>query len=575
MTVVKDVIGVLLVEDNPGDVELARISLEESRIDTQVTVADSLESAITYIESQMPDVILLDLGLPDVSGLDGVELMLRHAPTVPIIVLSGLSHQDTALRALESGAQDFLVKGEYTPELLARAVGYAIERKRAQRELLEAARYDAVTGLINRAYFLDLLGHALDRARRKASTVNILFLDLDHFKSINDNLGHAAGDALLKQVAGRIARSVRNSDVVARLGGDEFTIMVEDAESATAAARVADKVLAAMQPAFELAGNAVIVTPSIGIAGYPDAGDDVQTLLQNADIAMYRAKSKSRNTVEFFNDGINTAVRESFEMEMDLARALREEEFERHYQPIVDRFTGGVSGVEALLRWRRDSSEALLQPDVFLPMLEKTGLIREVGYWVLQAACTQCRIWQRSLHPSLRISVNISPRQLSAPGFVEDVDTILRKTGLEPASLEIEVNEQTLLEDSKSNLATLKKLRAMGIAIAVDNFGSGYSSLSSLTTFPFDTVKIDRKLIEQVAVHNNAAMITTGILSIANGLGRQVIAGGIEVESQLDALADQDCHKIQGFLFSQPLTGENFEVFFEKSTRVAIANVGN
>ena len=360
MTGLKPALTILLVEDNPADAALARLALEEAGIDAEVQVADLLQTALTYLETAAPDVILLDLGLPDVSGLDGVGAIERQAPLAPVIVLSGLRNQETAHAALESGAQDYLVKGEYLPELLARSIRYAIERKRSERELLQAARFDAVTGLFNRSYFLGLLDHALDRAKRNGTVVSVLFLDLDHFKNINDSLGHAAGDALLREVGERLRQCVRKSDVVARLGGDEFTVMVEDVESASAAAVVANKILAAMRPGFSIEGVDVIVTPSIGIARFPDAGQDVQTLLQHADTAMYRAKSLGRNTVEFFTDAMNKSVRESFELEMALRRAQQQNEFELHYQPIVDCVTGGVIAIEALLRWRPEDGDELI-----------------------------------------------------------------------------------------------------------------------------------------------------------------------------------------------------------------------
>ena len=316
-----------------------------------------------------------------------------------------------------------------------------------------------------------------------------------------------------------------------------------------------------MQTPFTVGGVDLVVTPSIGIAGFPDAGDNASALLQHADIAMYRAKSRGRNTIEFFTEEMNTVVRESFELELALRRALAQNEFELYYQPIIDRVTGGVSTVEALLRWHREGAVEPTGPDEFLPMLERTGLIREVGDWVLQTACAQCRVWQCSLDPSLRISVNVSPAQLAMQGFAERVAQVLRDTDLAPARLVIEITEQVLLERSDENIATLNDLREIGVGVAIDDFGSGYSSLSYLTVFPFDTVKIDRSFVQQVANRSDNALITAGILAIANGLGRNVIAEGVETEDQLCFLAEHDCPEVQGFLFSRPLTAAGFEEF--------------
>lgn len=554
-------LAVLLVEDNCGDAELTRLALVDATMGDALRVVGNLQDALSAIKTAPSDVILLDLGLPDTSGLEGVQAIAHLVPETPIVVLSGMNSQQMSLSALESGAQDYLVKGEFSPGLLSRAIRYSIERKRSERELLAAARFDAVTGLVNRRYFLGLLDHALDRARRNTTAVDVLFLDLDHFKNINDTLGHAAGDALLRQVANRLKHCVRTSDIVARLGGDEFIVMVEDTDSASDAVAVANKILQTMRAAFTISGVEVLITPSIGIAGYPQAGDDAPTLLQHADTAMYRAKSLGRNTVEFFTETMNVSVRQSFELEMDLRRALQKDEFELHYQPIMERISGRVTAVEALLRWHRGGVAELTEPDHFLPLLESTGLIHEVGDWVLRTACAQCRSWQQSLQSDLRVAVNVSPRQLAVEGFAERVAAVLKTTGLAAASLEIEITEQVLLTRSDENIATLQEIHKLGVAIAIDDFGSGYSSLGYLTVFPFDTVKIDGGFIQQVALHRDNAIITSGILSIANGLGRHVIAEGVETQAQLDFLEQHQCHDVQGFLLSKPLSIGDFESY--------------
>lgn len=552
-------LSVLIVEDNEGDGELTKIAIAQTQIDGEVRVVNSVAAALESLQVFSTDVVLLDMGLCEAVALDRLHTVISHAPFTPIILLTGLGNQNTALQALKCGASDYLVKGDYTPSLLARAIRYAIERKKSELALLGAARLDSVTGLINRSYFFSLLEHALDRAKRNSSEVHVLFLDLDHFKNINDHLGHAAGDALLHEVGARIQGAVRNSDLVARLGGDEFTVVVEDADSTSTSLTVANKILSAMQPPFHISGVEVMMTSSIGIAGFPSAGDDAATLLQHADTAMYRAKDKGRNAVEYFSDDMNIEVRKAFELEMSLRRALQDKEFELYYQPIIDSLSGEIRSAEALLRWHRDGRAEPIEPDEFIPMLESSGLIREVGVWVLRTACAQCRQWHDTVQAGLRVSVNISPRQIQTPGFAQIVEQALHDTDLAAEYLTIEITERLLLEGSEANVATLTALRQLGVAIAIDDFGSGYASLRYLTMFPFDTVKIDRSFVQDIAVHSNSDLITAGILSIAKGLGQTVVAEGVETRAQLDFLSEHDCHEIQGFFYSRPLTVTLFE----------------
>lgn len=560
-------LNVLLIEDDPADARLTEIALKRALPQPTVRFASSVREGRDIASGDSaPDIILLDLGLPDSMGLDGVTTLARHAPLTPIVVLTGQDDEEMALNALESGAQDYLVKGEASAELLARSIRYSLERKRAECELMRAARYDPVTGLINRAYFLALLEHALERAQRNNATVDVLFLDLDHFKYINDSLGHAAGDQLLKEVGDRLARCVRTSDVVARLGGDEFTIMIEGAET-TNSATIAKKILEAAQQPYSVSGVEVIVSPSIGIAGYPSSGADAATIVKNADTAMYRAKNHGRNTVEFFTEDMNESVRRAFELEMAVRRAVTRRDFELYYQPILDRNCGTISGGEALLRWKYEGETHA--PETFLPILEKTGLIREVGAWVLRSAAHQCREWHDTLGPELRVAVNVSPAQLRANDFSDLVHQVLVESGLPAGSLQLEITEQVLMRDTETNTATLARLRDMGVGVAIDDFGSGFSSLSYLTAFPFDTVKVDRSFLRNVAEHGDDALLTAGILSIASSLGRKTVAEGIETQEQMAFLSSHPCDEVQGFLFSEALSATDFEAFHSESVVAA------
>lgn len=560
-------LNVLLIEDDVADARLTEIALKRALSKPTVQVAASVREARDIVRgAEVPDIILLDLGLPDAMGLEGVTTLARYAPLTPIVVLTGQDDEEVALNALESGAQDYLVKGEASAALLARSIRYALERKRAECELTRAARYDPVTGLINRAYFLGLLEHALQRAERTAAPVDVLFLDLDHFKYINDSLGHAAGDELLRQVGERLVRCVRTSDVVARLGGDEFTIMVEGVRGPNSA-RIAQKILEAAQQPYMIDGVEVVVSPSIGIAGYPSSGSDAATIVKDADTAMYRAKKHGRNTVEFFTEDMNASVRKAFELEMEVRRAVTQRDFEVYYQPIVDRAGGTVSGGEALLRWNYEGVNRM--PDLFLPILEKTGLIRELGEWVLRTAAQQCRSWHDTLGPGLRVAVNVSPAQLRANDFSDLVMDVLKDTDLPAECLQLEITEQVLMRDTEANAATLGRLREMGVGVAIDDFGSGFSSLSYLTAFPFDTVKVDRSFLRNVAEAGDDALLTAGILAIASSLGRKTVAEGIETAAQMDFLTTHPCDEVQGFLFSEALSASDFESFHSEIAVVA------
>ncbi|MEM7416887.1 MAG: EAL domain-containing protein [Gemmatimonadota bacterium] len=554
-----DSIDVLLIEDDRADARHTEIALKRVLPHSSMRVAESVLSGLDQLREAEPDVILLDLGLPDSQGLEGLQEILPVVSGVPVIVQSGLDDDQVAMEALRAGAQDYIRKGE-PPEVLGRSIQYSVQRSRVTQSLTRSARFDPVTGLTNRAHFMSLLGHAVGRARRTRSSVGVLFLDLDHFKNINDSLGHMVGDIVLKRVAGRLETCVRTSDVVARLGGDEFILMVEGVADAQLA-RLAEKVLDSVSRPILVEGMEMIMTASIGIAGCPGAGSDANALLTQADTAMYRAKGSGRNKYRFFTDEMNAEVRKAFDLEMKLRKALSRNEFGLVYQPIVDRTTEKVQAVEALIRWYPEGRHKPVSPAEFLPILERTGLIREVGEWGLRTACTQCVEWQRDLDPDLRVAVNVSPVQLATPGFATLAEEILDETGLSAASLQIEITEEVLLQDTDTNIQTLTALRALGVGVAIDDFGSGYSSLNYLTAFPFDTVKIDRAFVAKVTAAPDDALLTAGIIGIARALGRTTIAEGVETADQLEFLSRHPCDGIQGFYFSRPLTVSDFEDF--------------
>src|SRR5215211_2653320 len=552
-------IKVLLVEDNPGDARLVEILLSEvdSLGSFEITPAERLDEALEHLDDSTFDVILLDLSLPDSSGLETVEVVRTRVPLTPLVVLTGRDDEETALRALQSGAEDYLVKGRGDSELMARSIRYAIERKKAEENLAHLKQYDPLTGLANRALFQDRLQQALARADRDGEMVALMLLDLDHFKAVNDVLGHAGGDELLKEVATRMEGHVRESDTVARLGGDEFAIILEDMTDAQDVVPVAQDILDALSESLVLDGHEIPVTASIGIAVRPPSEGD--RLLKDADAAVYRAKERGRNTYEFYAEEMNVRAFERLTLRNMLRQALKEEEFLLHYQPQVDLVTGQIIGAEALVRWRQPDS-GLVPPARFIPVLEDTGDIVGVGRWIMRTACRQNRAWQDSGIAPLRVAINLSARQFSRGGLVGTVAEALEESGLDPSCLELEITESLLMEDLNASLQILGELHNMaeGLRVSIDDFGTGYSSLSYLKSFPIDLLKIDQSFVKDIPWDPDDVAITTAIIRLAHSLRLGVIAVGVETEEQATFLRERGCDEAQGYYFSHPLPAEEF-----------------
>ncbi|HET7201239.1 MAG TPA: diguanylate cyclase, partial [Burkholderiales bacterium] len=399
---------VLLIEDNPGDVRLIREMLAEGEGPLfQLDCVGRLSQGLEYLATRDAGVVLLDLSLPDSYGFDTFLKVYAHSPKVPIIVLTGHDDQTVALSAVKTGAQDFLVKGKLDRELLLRSMQYSIERKRYQEQLEYQANYDALTGLPNRNLLRDRLKQSV-YAQRFARSIGVVFLDIDHFKFVNDSLGHNTGDKLLKKVAERLTETVRDCDTVARLGGDEFILILND-QSGDVIYRAMQRIIGRVAEPVEIEGQELLVTASAGISLYPQDGPDVETLLKNADAAMYRAKEKGRNNFQFYTAEMNRQVNERLKMETSLRRALERNEFELYYQPRINVESGALVGCEALLRWQHPE-HGLTLPERFIGLAEETGLIVPIGEWVLKSACAQARAWQKTRTP-LAVSVNLSMRQ--------------------------------------------------------------------------------------------------------------------------------------------------------------------
>ena len=463
------------------------------------------------------------------------------------------------------------------PARMAGTLQDITDRKHAEEQIRLLAYYDGLTRLPNRVLSMERLKLALENARRQNRTLAVLFLDLDQFKRINDTLGHSAGDRLLQGVAERLKKCLRSSDTIARadpsdptdaiarLGGDEFIISLTDIARGEDAGRVAGRILEALDEPFRLDGQDVLIGGSIGISLFPHDGADVETLLRNADAAMYHVKDSGRGAFQFYNQSMNAAARERLAMEGRLRRALERDELLLHFQPLVDTASGEIVGAEALVRWRHPEM-GLVPPAQFIPLAEETGLIMPIGEWVLQSACAQGKAWQDGGHPDLHIAVNLSGRQFRQQPLVGVVSRILGRTGFDPKHLELELTESVLMRDVEETVKMLDGLKALGLRISVDDFGTGYSSLSYLTRFPIDILKIDRSFVREIATGRGEGAITSAIIAMAQGLDLGIVAEGVETEEQMVHLQGRGCRMMQGYLFGRPVPAEEFTRLLRQGT---------
>jgi diguanylate cyclase (GGDEF)-like protein len=484
--------------------------------------------------------------------------------------MTGTNDETLALRAMQEGAQDYLVKGLADSKALARSLRYAIERQRLIAELAQAnelqrhlANHDALTGMPNRQLFYDRLEQCFGHARREAKNVAVLFFDLDDFKFKNDSLGHDAGDRILKTVAKRVAGAIRTSDTAARIGGDEFTFILYDVESPEDVARIAHSLLDIIAEPITIDANELHVTASAGISMFPADGDDAETIIRNADMAMYRAKSAGRNTYQFFLPAMNERALQRMDMEHRLRFAMERDQIRVFYQPKVDLRTGRITGMEALARWRQPGG-SFVEPAEFIALAEETGLIVPLGERVIELACEQVREWRASGFPGIHVAVNLSPRQLQqrtsprgAHGdIVATIERILATTGVEPNALKLEVTESAVLKDTDAGMSVLARLKDLGIGIAIDDFGTGYSSLNYLKVLPAQELKIDRSFIRMLNYDGPDAAIVQAIITMAHSLQLSVVGEGVETMEQFRRLRTLHCDEMQGYLVSPAVPGD-------------------
>ncbi len=568
---------IMMVDDEPTTMEVIKAWLVDAGYTNIVETSDSTQ-AMGMMSRERPDVLLLDLNMPNVTGFDILALM-REEPAlqhVPVIVLTSSTDAETKLKALELGAADLLAKPVDSSELTLR-LRNTLAAKAYQDSL---AHYDMLTGLPNRGMFLRRLGAVLGDARLDGKNIAVLQFGLDRFKKINDTLGLHVGDALLREVARRLEQHVSVTDTatgpivtsshlgsLSRIGGDEFAALLPDILRVDGVSSVARRIMALMAKPFDLENHEVFVTPSIGIAVFPNDGDNADTLVKHAGIAMGAAKQQGGNTYQYFAKDANARSTERLTLENNLRRALANDELLLNYQPKVDVKTGRVRGVEGLLRWQHPE-HGMLPPGKFIPLAEEMGLITKLGDWVFHEACRQSKLWEDAGLGIMPVAVNVSVQQFRQHGqLIRTLRDALAISGMEPRHLTVEVTESMIMEDAKQNIATLHEIKDMGVGLSVDDFGTGYSSLSYLKRFPLDELKIDRSFLMDLGKDADDAAIVSAIIAMAHHLGLKVVAEGVENRVQLGFLRQRGCDQCQGYLFSKPIPADELTALMKKRKR--------
>lgn len=552
------------IKQTQEDLHLAKYANDSSV--NPIGMAD-LDGRLTYANKAFLD--LWGYSFPqEVLGRQIVEF--HHSASEARAIISHLNTKGewsgTLLAKRKDGslfdveAQAYLTKNSQGDPV--RLTGHFIdvtEKKKAESEMRRLAYFDALTSLPNRELLMDHMDLAMGNARRFGNLMAVLLLDLDNFKQINDSLGHAQGDHLLQEISSRLHSEVRRGETLVRWGGDEFVLLLPEIESDVAVATFARRILNALneQP-IVLSGYENFITASIGIAIFPQDGQNAETLLQHADTAMYEAKKSGGNSYHFFSEKLSRKIIERHDLEVRLRRALRNEEFFLMYQPQVDVRTGKIAGVEALVRWR-DPDKGLMSPAEFITVAEETGLIRPLGEWILSTACTQAVAWQRNGYEPMRMAVNLSAQQFHQPDLVEKIDQILQETGMQSHLLELELTESVFMKNMEDAIEVLVDLKARDIRIAIDDFGTGYSSLSYLKNFPIDRIKIAQEFVRDIPADSSNTAIVQATIAMAESLGLQIIAEGVETVRQRDFLYGRGCFEMQGYHFARPMEAAQVE----------------
>ncbi len=589
----------ILVSDDDLNVRLLTRQCLEAEGMIVVEAANGPETLDVFVRER-PDLVFLDVEMPGMSGLE-VCKRIRKMPqgeSIPIMIVTGSNDRQSIDQGFEAGATQYKTK-PVNWSLLGRDVHYMLRAsnafnalKRQEDRLRYLAYYDPLTSLPNRRSFNEQLNRILKRSQRRNSNAALLFIDLDHFKRINDSIGHGRGDRLLVEIAKRLTVELREDDAInyltensaeddvddtdggteiARLGGDEFTVVLSDVPNIAHVELVAKRILKSLSEPIQLQSHNPVVTPSIGIALFPHDGTDPDTLVRNADTAMYVAKAEGRACYRFYDEDMNATAVEQLKMEEELRHALKNDELELRYQPQVDITNGKVVSMEALVRWKHPL-HGMVSPLEFIPVAESTGQIIELGEWVLAEVARHCSYWDTLPIDKFRICVNISPMQFNHTDLPTYIEAFLEKSGLDANRLELEFTESAIMTDAETNIAKLSELKAIGVDLAIDDFGTGYSSLSYLKRFPIDTLKIDQSFVADLNTADGAAIIDA-ILALSKALNLRVIAEGIETQDQLRYLVNKQCTLLQGYYFSRPIYPEDVPTMLMQNFTLEIDKV--
>jgi diguanylate cyclase (GGDEF)-like protein len=562
-------IKILFIDQEHGEYLLIADILSQVRhVHYDLTWCNQLDAALPKILSQDYDLVLLDYYWGDQTARDLLNAARVQACQTPIVVMTDEMETEVDREAIRAGASDYMIKDQIDAQLLERTLRYAIERKQTELHLARLAHYDPLTDIPNRILFRDRLEHAIRLAERDNTGFTLMFIDLNGFKQVNDTFGHDAGDALIRICAERLNESMRRSDSVARMGGDEFTLLLQNIENQTDIAHIAEKVIESISQPAQINGYEVVVGCSIGIAIYPHAGMDADTLLKNADMAMYKAKQEEGSCFCFFTDAMNREVRRQLKLESDLRKALNKEQFFLQYQTRIDVRTNRIIALEALLRWNHPEN-GVLDAKEFVAIAEDTGLITAIGYWVIRQACTDLKKIHALFGEELVMSINLSVRQFKDEGLVQQIAEIFAETGIQAGDIEFELTETTFMENIDLVSLCMRPLAFFGINFTLDNFGTGSSSFLHLQRLPITAVKIDSRFMAELQRSRSDRRLVSAMINLAQNLGKIVIAEGVENEEQKNWLQQSGCDHMQGYYFSPPLYLDEVMTRLEQNYRVS------
>ncbi len=560
----------LLVEDNPGDAHLVKDALAHR--DLEIVHVERLADAIDRLRDGVFTIALVDPGLPDSRGLETVGALLRAAPLMPVVVLSGHDDEALALRAIQLGAQDYVVKGTADGAMLARTLRYAVERKLVQERLDYLATHDGVSGLPNRQVFLEDLAHAIEQCHGRGNDAAVMMVGLSGLSRVNQLHGHDVGDLAIADAVARIREVVPTGARIACTGSGEFSILLTDTQAISDTPHLAEQIIEQVHQPGRIGDVTFYLGANVGMSLFSIDAETPTALLKCAETALYQAKSVGANTFRFYSAQMNAAALERLAIEHDLRSALRDGQFELHYQPVFSVEGSTAVGAEALLRWRHPA-RGLLAPEHFLDVAEQSGLILPIGAWVLDEACRAAATWPALGGRRVQLAVNVSAQQLLAGDFDTVVDGALARSGLDPAALVVELTESMMQGDVAREM--LRRLRERGVGVAIDDFGTGFSSLAYLRRFPVDMLKIDRTFMAGVVEDERDAAIVRTIIAMARNLRLAVVAEGVETPAQLAFLGELGCDKAQGFLLGRPVEATTFANWIRSGGRSTVADGGS